>query len=167
MIHNQRAKRVLTASRQLITRLALSACALLLVTSSAAQAAPIGWSASAGWYTNGIEDFFLGAGARISLGTITVSPNAEYIFVESGSAYTLNVDGTLTVLPLGVASGYLGGGLGLFTTNPENGDSDTETGINAIAGVGFNALPLKPFAQFKYVFLDGEDPIAFSIGARF
>lgn len=144
----------------------VAAVAALLVP-AACTAAPIGWSASAGWYTNGIEDFFLGAGARISLGTITVSPNAEWIFVDSGSSYTLNVDGTLSVLPLGVASGYLGGGMGFYTTDPENGDSNTETGINVIAGVGLNAVPLKPFAQIKYVFLDGDDPLAFSIGARF
>ena len=145
--------------------LLISSCAAVLP--AAAPAAPLGWSVSGGWYSDGIEDFFLGAGARVSLGGITVSPNAEWIFVESGSAYTLNVDGTLPVLPLGVASVYVGGGLGLFTIDPEGGDSDTETGINVIAGAGLNAVPLKPFAQFKYVFLDGDDPMAFSIGARF
>ena len=156
-----------TARRKLLEFLVRVAAVAALLMPAVSVAAPIGWSASAGWYTNGLEDFFVGAGARVSLGTITVSPNAEWIFVDSGSAYTLNVDGTLSVLPLGVASGYLGGGLGLYTTDPENSDANTETGINLIAGVGLNAVPLKPFAQVKYVFLDGEDPIAFSIGARF
>ena len=166
MTQSQRSNPTSSASRGRIALVALF-CAALLLMSTAALAGPIGWSVSAGTYTDVLEDFFLGAGARVSLGPVTVNPNAEYLFVDSGSTYTLNVDGHLTVLPIGVASGYIGAGLGLVTIDPENGDSDTETGINAIVGVGLNAVPLKPFAQFKYVFIDGDDPIAISIGARF
>ena len=145
----------------------LLVASVLVFAAVPAQAAPIGWSAFVGNYFEGFDDFFAGAGARISLGTITVSPNAEYIFVDSGNAFTLNVDGTLTVLPLGVASGYVGGGIGLVTVDPDGGESDTNTGINLIAGVGFNAVVLKPFAQFKYVFLDNDDLIGISVGTRF
>jgi len=151
------------------TKRFLAAAAVLAaigLTAIPASAAPIGWQASGGWYSEG-EDFFLGAGARIGAGTITVIPNAEWLFVDSGSAYTLNLDATMSVLPLGVANGYLGAGLGLFTVDPEQGDGDTETVVNLIAGAGFNALPMKPFAQFKWVVMDGDDPLVFSIGTRF
>lgn len=149
-----------------IAGLVLALVATLMVSAAPAAAGPVGFQASGGWYTES-EDFFLGAGARFGLGTITVIPNAEWLFVDGGSAYTLNVDATLSVLPLGVANGYVGGGFGMLTVDPENGDSNTDTAINLIAGVGLNAAPMKPFAQFKWVVVDGEDPLAFSIGARF
>jgi hypothetical protein len=132
-----------------------------------ASAAPLGWTAFGGWYTDGTDDFMLGAGARISAASITVIPNGEWIFVDSGSSYTLNLDATLSVLPMGVASGFVGAGLGLFTFDPDAGDSNTDSVVNAIVGVGLNAVPLKPYAQLKYVFRDGDDPLVFSIGARF
>lgn len=131
-----------------------------------ASAAPVGFQASGGWNLDS-DDCFLGAGARFSLATITLIPNAEWVFVDKGSTYTLNLDGTMSVLPLGVASGYLGAGIGLYTVDPEAGDSNTETVFNLIAGAGLNAVPLKPFGQFKWVIVDGDDPLVFSVGVRF
>jgi hypothetical protein len=132
-----------------------------------ASAAPIGWTAFGGLYTDGTDDFMLGAGARLSLASITVTPNGEWIFVESGSSYSLNLDATMSVLPLGVASAFAGAGVGLLTYDPEFGDSNTETVINLIVGAGLNAAPLKPYAQLKFVFVEGDDPLVFSAGVRF
>ena len=131
-----------------------------------ARAALAGGQLSAGWYTES-EDVFIGAGAHFGLGTITLIPNVEWLFVDGGSAYTLNVDATMSLVPLGVASIYAGAGAGLFTVDPEVGDGDSEFVVNLIGGAGFNALPLKPFAQLKWVVVDGEDPVAFSVGTRF
>jgi hypothetical protein len=150
----------------LVTAFAAALVVALGFMARPAAAGPVGFQASGGWYTES-EEFFLGAGARFGLGTITIIPNAEWLFVDSGSAYTLNVDGTLSVIPLGIANGYVGAGLGWFTFDPEFGDGDTETVVNLIAGVGFNAVPLKPFGQFKWVVMDGEDPLVFSVGTRF
>ncbi len=135
-------------------------------TAQPASAGPVGFQASGGWFTE-TEEAFLGAGLRFGLGTITVIPNAEWLFVDSGSAYTINLDATLSVLPLGVANGYLGAGVGWFTLDPDRGDSNTETAANLIAGAGFNAIPLKPFGQFKWIVVDGDDPMVFSAGVRF
>jgi hypothetical protein len=131
-----------------------------------ASAAPVGFQATGGWYTDS-NDMFLGAGARMGFGTITAIPNAEYLFVDNGKTWSLNLDGTMSVLPLGVASGYVGAGIGWMTTDPDRGDSNTETVFNLIAGAGLNALPLKPFGQFKYVLKDGNDPFQFAVGIRF
>jgi hypothetical protein len=73
----------------------------------------------------------------------------------------------LSVLPIGVANAYLGAGIGWFTFDPEQGDSNTESAFNLIAGAGFNALPLKPFGQLKWIVMDGDDPMVFSVGTRF
>jgi opacity protein-like surface antigen len=130
-----------------------------------AEAGPIGWQVSGGWYTDP-DDFLVGAGARFGAGSIAVIPNAEYLFVDGGTAYTLNVDATMSVLPLGVASVYAGGGLGWLTFDPDTGDSNTDTVYNLIAGASFN-VAIKPFAQIKYLVQDGDDRIGISGGIRF
>ena len=160
--------RIWTAGIRANAAFVLSLATVLGLATAPASAAPmpVGWQVSGGWYSEG-EDFFLGAGARLGLAGVTVIPNAEWLFVDSGSAYTLNLDGTLNVLPLGVASGYVGAGIGWFTVDPEFGDSHTNTAFNLIAGAGLDAVPLKPFAQLKWIVVDGDDPVVFSIGARF
>ena len=145
---------------------ALVSGAVLALTSAAAAASPIGWDARGGWYTER-DAAFVGGGAIVGLGTITFNPNAEYVFVDSGSSYSFNLDGRMTVLPLGVGSGWLGAGLGFYTTDPDHGSSNTDTGFNLLAGAGLNAIPLKPFAQFKWVVIGGSDPVAFTVGVRF
>jgi len=137
-----------------------------LVIASSASAGPVGFQATGGWYTDN-SDMFLGAGARVGFGSITVIPNAEYVFVDNAKSWTLNVDGTMSVLPLGVASGYVGAGLGWATVDPDKGSTNTDTVFNLIAGAGLNAIPLKPFGQFKYVMKDGDDRLQFAVGVRF
>lgn len=126
------------------------------------SAAPVGFQASVGWD----PDFLVGAGVRFEVAPLALIPNAELVFTKGdGYAYRINFDGTMTVMPLAVATGYLGAGIG-FLRHTEN-SSLNETVVNVIAGAGLNAIPYKPFAQFKWVVQDGDDPLVFSIGARF
>lgn len=161
-----RMPRRLNASPGTSALLVLAVAGLLVTSARPAAAGPVGFQATGGWYTNE-SDFFLGAGARMALGTITAIPNAEWLFVDGGNQYTLNIDGTMSVLPLGVASGYVGAGLGWIITDPDRGSRNTDTVFNLIAGAGLNTLPLKPFAQFKYVIASGDDPVQFAFGVRF
>ena len=152
----------------MIRRFALILLALsLLAPAAMAASGPIGFTAFGGLYTGSVDDFMLGAGLKLGLGGISVTPNAEYIFVSGGSYYTLNADATLPILPLGVASLYGGAGVGLHIVDPDGGDSDTSTGVNLLVGAGLNAMALKPYGQIKYVFLDGDDPLVFMAGVRF
>jgi len=134
---------------------------------STAISGPIGFTAFGGLYSGNVDEFFLGGGLKLGFGGLSVTPYAEYVFVESGSYYTFNADATFPIIPLGVASLYGGGGLGLHVVDPEGGDSSTETGVNLLVGAGFNAVPMKPFGQIKYVFIEGDDPLVFSAGIRF
>jgi hypothetical protein len=140
-------------------------CAAVLV-AIPAFASPIGWDVFGGRYTDR-EENFLGAGARIGLASITFNPNAEYIFTDNGTSYTLNLDGTMTVLPLGVGSGYVGAGLTFFTVDPDNADSSTDTGVNVLGGFGLSAVPFKPYAQIKWAFIQDDNPFAILVGIRF
>ena len=136
--------------------------ALLGVMPGSASAAPLSFQASVGWN----PDFLVGFGARVGLGSITIIPNVESeVGGSDGFRYFLNLDGTMSVVPLAVANGYLGAGIGLAAYS-ESGHS-TDTVINLIAGAGLSAVPYKPFAQLKWVMADGDDPVVFSIGARF
>jgi hypothetical protein len=148
-----------------------AALTLALIAASIMKPAPasaglMGWQGIGGWYTDN-SDFFLGAGARFAVGPVTAIPNAEYVFVNSGKLFTLNIDGTLNVLPLAVATGYVGGGLAFVVTDPDGGSSNTDTGMNLIAGMSFNILKLHPFAQLKYIVKDGNDPFVFGVGLHF
>ena len=156
----------LRVPRRRVAPIALLLSVLGITAAMPAVAGPVGFDVSGGWYTEA-DDFFLGAGARFGVATLTVIPNFEWLFQDNGSAYSLNIDGTLNVLPLGVATGYVGGGIGWFTNDPDHGDSNTDTVANLIAGAGFNLTSLKPFGQFKWVVRDGNDPLVFSFGLRF
>ena len=145
---------------------ALVAALGLMARPTTAAAGPLGWQAIGGWYTDN-SDFFLGAGARFAAGPITAIPNAEYVFVSSGKLFTLNLDGTLNVLPLAVATGYVGGGLAFVISDPDGGSSHTDTGLNLIAGMSFKLVKIDPFVQLKYIVKDGNDPFVVGFGIHF
>ena len=156
-----------TAARPHRARLLMLSAVWLVVSALPAHAAgPIGFTAFGGWYTNPHNNL-VGAGVRAGLGPIAVVPNAEYVFIDGGTHYTLNLDAMYSLFPLGVASGWVGGGLARHITDPDSGPKETRSGFNVIAGAGLNAVPLKPFVQFKMVVMDGDDPKAVMIGARF
>src|SRR5215510_10335572 len=96
-------RKISSTSARMTAAVALALVVALCVAAAPASAGPIGFQASGGWYTDS-GDFFLGAGARVGFARVTFIPNAEWIFVDSGSEYTLNLDATLSLFPLGVAS---------------------------------------------------------------
>ena len=146
---------------------ALAALAMV-VPARGAFAGPVGVTAFGGFYSGGVvEDGFIGAGVKLGLGSIGVTPNAEYIFVSNGTAYTLNADFTMPILPLGVASLYAGAGAGMIHLDPDNGESNTNSVVNLLVGAGFAAMPMKPYAQAKLMITDGDDPMALMVGVRF
>lgn len=160
-IHRAAIRTVSTFGLALLATLALTG-----TLATPAAAGPVGFQAAGGWYTES-DEFYLNGGAKFGLGTVSLVPNIDWVFVSSGSLYSLNLDGTMSLIPLGVASLYGGVGLGLLTSNPEDANSDTQTVFNVLLGASLGAAPMKPFCQFKYVMADGNDPLAFSIGVSF
>jgi len=143
---------------------------LTLAIPSVSSAGLIGWSLSGGRYDNlaGTDHpYFVGIGPRVSLGSIILAPNAEWLFVDASQVYTLNLDAAMVVLPAGVASAWVGGGVGFRTVKPDRLDATTDRTLNLLAGAGLNLVPMKPYAQLKWVIEDGQKPIAMSVGIRF
>jgi hypothetical protein len=148
--------------------LVVLALAFAVIPSSAqAVSGPIGYTLFGGLYSGPFDDAFVGAGIRIGAGGLGITPNAEYVFSSNVTTYSFNVDGTIPIVPLGVASIYGGGGVGFLTVDPDNGESNTETVINVLVGANLSALPMKPYGQVKHVFVDGDDPWVFAVGIRF
>ncbi|HJU88293.1 MAG TPA: hypothetical protein VJ672_02820 [Gemmatimonadaceae bacterium] len=71
----------------------------------------------------------------------------------------------------GTAAVYLTGGVGVYNGKVEEGDSETDFGINIGGGVNFNLAGMRAFAEGKFhnVFSDGESAriIPLSFGVRF
>ena len=151
--------------------LALAILTTLIVVAPARDAwavsGPISLTAMGGFYSGGIDEPFLGAGVKVGLGGLYVTPYGEYIFVSNGNAYSLNADLTIPIIPLGVASIYGGAGAGVLFVDPDNADSNSNSVINLLVGAGLNAVPMKPYGQIKYVVTDGDDPFVFTVGVRF
>lgn len=118
-------------------------------------------TARAGYYTDN-NDLFLGTGLNLNIATISVCPNLEYVFIDKGDFYTLNLDGHLNlVTPPGTAL-WIGLGLTRLYYNPDNGSSTRESGMNLLAGFGLTKIPLRPYLQGKFIIADNSQ---FVIGA--
>jgi hypothetical protein len=124
----------------------------------------LGADVRGGYYTE-VEELFLGGGLRIGLAGFEIIPNFEYVFVSNATLYTLNVDGQINLIPFGLGSVWIGGGLGLMGFGVEGSDTETKGLVNLFAGVGLNVI-LKPFAQVKYVISD-ESTAVLALGVRF
>ncbi len=123
-----------------------------LISSAGAQ---IGLDATlrAGYYTEH-HDVFLGTGLKLNITTISISPNLEYVFINNGDFYTLNLDGHLNLLSPPATSLWIGLGLARLYLNPDAGTSTRESGMNLLAGFGLKMFPLRPYIQGKYIIAD-------------
>ena len=143
----------------------LVVCSLIVaVGSHNAYAKPIQFGVRGGTYSDP-SDPFIGADAKIGLGGFHVIPNIEWVFVDGGDFFTLNVDGTMTIFPIPILDPYVGAGVGWVRVKPDNLDATNEGAFNLIGGVSFN-VPLDPFVQIKYVITE-DNTWVFAVGARF
>jgi hypothetical protein len=104
------------------------------------------------------------------------NPNFEYVFVDDGHLYTLNLDAHYD-FPTGRApySVWAGGGPAVifnrFDAPPGcrrcRSTSDTDLGLNLLGGVGFGKRqPIRPYIQGK-VTLSNNTEASIAFGIRF
>jgi hypothetical protein len=105
-----------------------------------------------------------GSDFRIFAGTANVELDLSKL---SGSA----MGNLRQAAEAGTASIYLTGGVGIYNGKIEDGDSETDFGINVGGGVNFNLAGMRAFAEGKFhnVFTDGSSArfIPISFGVRF
>ena len=105
---------------------------------------------------------FVGASARFYPGVlpVAISPAVDVYFVEDVTFLQFDLNG-LYEIGRGTTTAftpYVGAGLGLIYTNVDIGDeseSNTETGLNLLAGATFELPRLRPFAQARMTIADG------------
>lgn len=119
-----------------------------------------------GFYSDA-ESGFLGAELLTGLTrSWYLNPNFEYVFVDDGDLYTLNLDAHYdfpTRSPF-----YLWAGGGPAVIFSDNGfEDETDIGLNLLAGVGFGkGQALRPYVQGKVVISDDTEAVL-GVGIRF
>ncbi len=127
-----------------------------------------------------VEEFFIGADARLDLAALPVVLNGAfdiYLVEENLDFWQLSFNAFYEFGLANVAfSPYVGGGIGISRTSLDfdlgdfgNDASDTDIGLNLIGGATFGFGSLKPFAQAQITFGDVDlltigGGLLFSIG---
>ena len=146
---------------------AFAAALVLLALPAPASAGDTKFGVRGGYYTD-IGEPFLGAEVLVPVARrIYFNPNFEYVFVEDLNYWTLNGDFHYdfpTHRPYYV---WAGAGVGLLRVDPPGADnSDTDVGLNLLAGVGFKAGSVVPYFQAKVILKNGSE-FALGFGVRF
>jgi len=122
----------------------------------------------AGIYADG-SDFFMGAEYLAGLGSnFYLNPNIEFVLVDNGSMFTLNMDAHYDIPTRTNLYIWAGGGLGIIYFNPEGpADSNTDAGLNILFGIGFiTSSRLVPYIQAKGIISDNSN-FVLTFGLRF
>lgn len=158
-----------TISRSLVAGLTALALSLLLTPTPAAADTDFG--VRGGLYSDASSGF---VGVELLTG-ITGSwffnPNAEYVFVDDGDLATINLDAHYDLPLRAPADVWLGGGLAVVFADDDrprgNDDSETDIGVNLLAGVGFlRREAIRPYVQGKILIAD-ETEAVIAVGIRF
>lgn len=157
----------MTALRSIPAALLISAAALLAVPTSARA---VDFGVRTGIYTDASEAF-VGVDALAQVGGAWFfNPNFEYVFVDDGDLFTLNGDFHYDFPVDGPTYVWAGGGPALIFRDLDDrrrdDDSETDFGLNLLAGVGWKAAGLVPYVQGKVIVSDDTEAVI-AFGVRF
>jgi hypothetical protein len=124
----------------------------------------------AGVYTDS-EAIGVGAGLLTPVGSSSrwfFNPNVEIGFGDEENLIGVNGDFHYDFYNSGNSgmSAWFGGGPAILMTNPDNGDSQTDLGLNVLTGLGGTSGAVRPFAQVKGIITD-ESQVVLQGGIRF
>jgi hypothetical protein len=139
--------------------------AALLAPVSTTPAASADFGVRAGVYTDAGEPF-VGVEGLFALGNrVYLNPNFEYVFTDDPDLMTFNVDLHYDFRTRSRAYVWAGGGLGVLYSNPDQGDSNTDVGLNLLFGVGLKG-DVVPYVQAKVIVSDDTE-FVIGFGVRF
>ena len=98
-----------------------------------------------------------------------LNPNIEYVFVDDGDLYTLNLDAHYDFPVQQPFYVWAGAGAAIINSDLDcrNCDSETDFGLNLLGGIGFGkGQALRPYVQGK-VILSDETEAVIAVGLRF
>ena len=103
------------------------------------------------------------------------NPNVEYVFVDNGDLWTLNLDAHYDLRTGAPFNFWLGGGPALIFRSTEEvcrrgnceDEDETDIGLNLLAGLGFMPrAAIRPYIQGKVILTD-ETEAVLAFGLRF
>jgi hypothetical protein len=97
-----------------------------------------------------------------------LNPNFEYVFVDDGHLYTLNLDAHYDLNTRNEPYYFwLGGGPAIVFSKLDGSDSQTDLGLNLLAGIGFwKRSAVRPYVQGKVTISDNTEA-SIGFGVRF
>ncbi|MCB1692906.1 MAG: hypothetical protein KDI19_09075 [Pseudomonadales bacterium] len=139
---------------------------LALCTSGAMADMSEGFDLRGGAYLDG-DDPLVGIGYEMPIGPrLSIVPNAEYVFVDPGDMYTVNVDSKYSLNPSAANPMWVGAGLGLIHRSYFNDSNDAA--FNLLWGIDFDSYgdTMTPFISTKAAFSDDSE-FAVNFGVKF
>lgn len=145
---------------------ALAAAGLMATAPLAAADQDAGLGLRAGAYLDE-GDPLLGLAYQLPVTSrFSVIPNAEYVFVDRGDLYTINVDGRYDLNPSSQNPMWVGAGVGMIHRDIGFED-DTDPALNLLWGMDFSTNESwTPFINTKAIVSDNSE-FAFTFGVRF
>jgi hypothetical protein len=107
-----------------------------------------------------------GAGAAVGILSVDLVPTYEYVFADNASEWAVNIDAHIPILALPLVALYVGGGVTTYSSDPDIGESTTETGASLLVGGKMSIRRLKPFGEIKWTNAGPEDMVL-TLGLRF
>jgi hypothetical protein len=97
-----------------------------------------------------------------------LNPNFEYVFVDDGHLYTLNLDAHYDLNTRNEPYYFwLGGGPAVIFSKVDSSGSQNDLGLNLLAGIGFwKRGPVRPYVQGKVTISDNTEA-SIGFGVRF
>jgi len=155
-----------TRTKWLIPALAIAAALSLAAAPAWADGIDVGVR---GGYYSDAEAGFAGVDLLTSISrSWYFNPNFEYVFVDSGDAYSLNGDVHYDLSAGSAHYVWLGGGPALIVRDDDRrfGDRKTDVGLDLLAGLGWKGSSAVPYVQGKVVLADNTEAVL-AFGVRF
>ncbi|MBD3384378.1 hypothetical protein GF407_05555 [candidate division KSB1 bacterium] len=120
-----------------------------------------------GLYTD-VEEPFIGAEYLTGIGpSVDFNPNIEYVFIDNMTYMTFNIDAHYDFYNRRGGFIYFGAGLGISYVDIDGAaESETDTGLNLLAGGGLSRGSVIPYIQVKMI-LGDNDELVVGFGLRF
>lgn len=118
---------------------------------------------------SGVDEPFLGVELIAGItDRVYFNPNVEYVFIDHGKLATANLDVHVALPVTEAAHLWIGPGLAVVYTDPDGPqESDTEFGLNLLAGVAVHVGDVDPYMQLKFLFVDDHEQFVWAVGVRF
>jgi hypothetical protein len=145
----------------------LGLASMLALAAPPLEAQAVRWGVRGGIYTD-VSEPFVGVDALTRLGATSwyFNPNVEWVLVSRGRLVTINGDFHYDLPVAGPTFVWLGGGPAVVFTRPPGRDSETDLGLNLLAGIGWRAGGLIPYFQGKVLIADNNEAVL-AVGLRF